>query len=66
MSPSGDGKKSSMILTRLISPLPYLTVGFFIVADSIRRRSGKFNLAVMPAQAVDGRVKPGHDGTVAW
>src|SRR6266853_2776180 len=27
---SGDGKKSSTILTRPISPLLYLTVGFFI------------------------------------
>src|SRR5882724_419449 len=27
---SGDGRKSSMILTRPISPLLYLTVGFFI------------------------------------
>src|SRR4051794_14966520 len=29
-SRSGDGKKSSTILTRPISPLLYLTVGFFI------------------------------------
>jgi hypothetical protein len=27
---SGDGRKSSTILTRPISPLLYLTVGFFI------------------------------------
>src|SRR5258708_39684220 len=48
---SGNGKKSSTILTRPISPLVYLTVGFFIVVlvSSGRRGARPLNLAVMPA-----------------
>src|SRR6266404_8434462 len=50
---SGDGKKSSTILTRPISPLPYLTVGFFIDCLSFPPVAGPENpdLFVSPREA---------------
>jgi hypothetical protein len=48
---SGDGRKSSTILTRPISPLLYSTVGFFIYRHSFHRSPKRkaINLTVMPA-----------------
>src|SRR6267143_109431 len=50
---SGDGKKSSAILTRPISPLLYLTVGFFINRLSFPPIAGSENpyLLVSPCEA---------------
>src|ERR1043166_5082060 len=52
-SRSGDGKKSSTIRTRPISPLLYLTVGFFIDRPSFPPVAGTENpdLAVPPGKA---------------
>jgi hypothetical protein len=46
---SGDGKKSSTILTRPISPLLYLTVGFFMDRRPSLDFARRCNLPVMPA-----------------
>jgi hypothetical protein len=52
-SRSGDGKKSSTILTRPISPLLYLTVGFFIHCLSLPPVPGSENpdSSVSPCEA---------------
>jgi hypothetical protein len=71
---SGDGRKSSTILTRPISPLLYLAFGLFTDRRLPSISNDFVNLPVMPAlvagihvflpppiKGVDGRVKPGHD-----
>src|SRR6202035_5360734 len=59
---SGDGKKSSTILTRPISPLLYLTVGFFInrLSFSPVARPENPDLLVAPCEAHrhDGAIDP--------
>src|SRR5882762_3500627 len=59
---SGDGRKSSTILTRPISPLLYLTVGFFIDRRSFPPIASPENpdLLVSPREAHchDGALDP--------